>query len=80
MNVTDIDYDGPVPSILSEEPDYALWFSGIFLLGWCLWILKVQYGTVIATRIEGAMNYMRHIWRTGEFYEQVGMLDHEHVD
>ena len=78
MNVSDIDYIGPVPSVLSAEPDYALWFSGIFLYFWVMWLLKVQYGTVIATKVDGVVNYVRHIWRTGEFYEQVG--DHEHVD
>ncbi|XP_022110789.1 uncharacterized protein LOC110990193 [Acanthaster planci] len=80
VQVSEEDYLGPVPSVATEESDYALWLSWLFLITVLLWFLQQQVGSIIMDRIRVFAIYARQVWRTGELYDQVGVLVHEHHD
>ncbi|XP_077999746.1 thioredoxin domain-containing protein 15-like [Glandiceps talaboti] len=51
VEVSDMDYIGPLPSKPIEEPDYFLWFSTIFLFGFSCYVFKQKFGDRIMERV-----------------------------
>ncbi|XP_033643772.1 uncharacterized protein LOC117303647 [Asterias rubens] len=80
ITVNEADAIGPLPSIPTEETDYALWFSWLFLAAVAGWFLKQHLGSFVMDRVRMFLVYARQVWRTGEFYDQVGVMAHEHRD
>ncbi|XP_038061026.1 uncharacterized protein LOC119731825 [Patiria miniata] len=80
IQVSEVDTLGPLPSVATEETDYALWLSWLLLISVAVWFLEQRLGSAIKDRVRTFVVYARQVWRTGELYDQVGVLVHEHHD
>ncbi|XP_071496655.1 uncharacterized protein [Diadema antillarum] len=76
--VSDEDHEGPISSVAIIGPDCFLWFSNVFLVLCGLGFLQQKVGAAVRARLAAAHEYLAQVWRTGEFYEQVGIADNEH--
>lgn len=77
IEVSTVDLEGPLTTTLVTQPDYLLLFSNAFVILFTIYIVKQRLGDSILQRVREYMDYARQVWRTGEFYEQVGVHDNE---
>lgn len=79
VTVLEEDHEGPVPTTAVIGPDYFLWFSNTFLFLCALRLLQQKVGAAVRAKITAIQDYVVQVWRTGEFYEQVGIADNDEV-
>ncbi|XP_789080.1 uncharacterized protein LOC584108 [Strongylocentrotus purpuratus] len=79
VTVLEGDHEGPVPTTAVIGPDYFLWFSNTFLFLCALRLLQQKVGAAVRAKITAIQEYVVQVWRTGEFYEQVGIADNDEV-
>ncbi|XP_041486054.1 uncharacterized protein LOC121432260 [Lytechinus variegatus] len=77
VQVSEEDQEGPVPTTAVIGPDYFLWFSNTFLFLCGLGLLQQKVGAAVRAKITAIQDYIIQVWRTGEFYEQVGIADND---